>query len=526
MDGNETNKLVKGALLLTLAGLISKVLSAGYRIPLQNLTGDMGFYIYQQVYPFLGIALVLSLYGFPSAISKLTVDIKAQGMGPSITRFYVPVFLLLGSICGSIFLFIYFNAQEIAVWVGDANLERTYELAAFTFLLVPFSALLRGVFQGMKQMKPTAISQVGEQFIRVLLIILAAVFIYANSSDTYSIGQAAAIASLFGGLAAILILLFFFMKMKPTKKLQFDIPWNYYIRTLLIFGMIAALNHMLLIIIQFADTFTLVPGLMEYGLSDIDARRAKGVFDRGQPLIQLGTVLGSSFALALIPTISQNKLKNDPKAFHTYIESALVVSFYLAVGATIGLIIIFPEANILLFQNGNGTVSLQILVISIFLSSIAITAASILQGLGYIKRTAGFILIAFFIKWITNQALVPLFGIMGSAIATVFSLAILAVLMLFALKRKLPKLKVEKHINWRAFTIAAAGMIFYILLIDYLLPGSSTRFGLLLYVLFAVITGALLYILLLVRFRAFTKKEISMLPLAPILTRIHRGREI
>ncbi|SEQ98663.1 polysaccharide transporter, PST family [Virgibacillus subterraneus] len=525
MDGNETNKLVKGALLLTLAGLISKVLSAGYRIPLQNLTGDMGFYIYQQVYPFLGIAFILSLYGFPSAISKITVDLKAQGMGPSFARFYVPIFLLLFSISSGIFLFLFFNAQEIAVWVGDANLKDTYELAAFAFLLIPFSALLRGVFQGMKQMKPTAYSQVGEQFIRVFLIILAAVFIFIKSGDIYSIGQAAAIASLFGALAAIFILGFFFIRMKPTVNQHFDIPWNYYISTLLIFGMIAALNHMLLIIIQFADTFTLVPGLMEHGLSDVDAMEAKGVFDRGQPLIQLGTVLGSSFALALIPTISRRKLDSDPKAFHAYIESALVVSFYLAIGATIGLIIIFPEANTLLFQNGKGTASLQILVISIFLSSIAITAASILQGLGYIKRTAGFILVAFFIKWITNQALVPLFGIMGSAIATVFSLTILAVLMLLALKRKLPNLKVEKHINWRAFTIAATGMIIYIFLIDNLLPGSSSRFGLLLYVLFVVITGALLYIILLLRFRAFTNQEISMLPLVPILTRIHRGRE-
>ncbi|MFB8736447.1 oligosaccharide flippase family protein [Bacillus sp. SL00103] len=48
--------LFQGAVILTIAGLLSKVLSAVYRVPFQNIVGDTGFYIYQQVYPFLGIS--------------------------------------------------------------------------------------------------------------------------------------------------------------------------------------------------------------------------------------------------------------------------------------------------------------------------------------------------------------------------------------------------------------------------------------------------------------------------------------
>lgn len=525
MDGNESKKLVRGALLLTLAGILSKILSAGYRIPLQNLTGDLGFYIYQQVYPFLGIALVLSLYGFPSAISKLTVDLHEQGDNVSFKRFFLPVLLLLVLFCGGIFLFLFFNAHQLAVWVGDSNLEKVYRYVSFAFLLIPFSAILRGVFQGMHYMKPTAYSQIGEQVIRVLIIIFAAVFIYIQSANIYSIGIAAVWASIMGALGGIVILSILFIKNNAFVGKQFEIPWNYYLKTLLIFGVVAALNHMVLIIIQFADTFTLVPGLMEYGLPRLEAMKLKGVFDRGQPLIQLGTVLGSSFALALIPTLSKQKLENEPNAFYTSIRSALIVSFYLAVGATIGLIIIFPEANTLLYQNDKGTGSLRILVIAIFLSSIAITATSILQGMGYIKRTAGFIGAAFFIKWIANQLLVPLMGITGSAIATDLSLAVLTIVVLVALNRKLPNLKVEKQINWWALIVSVMGMIVYLYLIDTFIANLSSRFELLMYVLFITITGAILYIVLLLRFKAFTEKELSMLPFAPLLIRIHRERD-
>src|SRR5690625_6113673 len=111
MDENETNRLVKGALLLTVAGFISKILSAGYRIPLQNLTGDFGFYVYQQIYPILGIVIILSLYGFPSAVSKITAEFKVKGKSLSFKNFYLPILIILFSINSLFFIFLFFNSD-------------------------------------------------------------------------------------------------------------------------------------------------------------------------------------------------------------------------------------------------------------------------------------------------------------------------------------------------------------------------------------------------------------------------------
>ncbi|MFD1362573.1 putative polysaccharide biosynthesis protein [Lentibacillus salinarum] len=524
-NGHEHNKLLQGALWLTLAGMISKLLSAGYRIPLQNLTGDLGFYVYQQVYPFLSIAMMLALYGFPSAVSKMTVDMKSAGKGLSMRSFYLPLFILLSVIAGSVFLYLVFNAAEIAVWAGDPELEQAYQLTAFVFLLIPFSALMRGVFQGLACMQPTAYSQIGEQLLRVILILTAAVWIYLSHDHIYMMGQAAAMASLIGALTAIGILLCFVVRHRPIDSVRFTIPWRYYVTTLLILGVSAALNHMVLVIIQLADTLTLIPVLQAYGLSGEEAMKAKGVFDRGQPLIQLGTVLGSSFALALLPAIPGEKLKQDTEAIYHSIRSTLLFSFYLAIGATIGLMMIFPEANRLLFQNADGTGTLQILANAVFLSSVGITAASILQGLGYMKRTAGFVAVAFFLKWTANQMLVPWLGITGSAIATVLSLAVFAGLLMQALKRKLPKLQVARHISWFALAVANAGMIGFILGVRYLVGPIASRTGLLVYVMVISITGALIYLGLLLRFKAFTEKELSLLPFARIFIRLHKERD-
>jgi O-antigen/teichoic acid export membrane protein len=530
MVENESNRLVKGALLLTFAGLISKILSAGYRIPLQNLTGDIGFYIYQQIYPILGMVVILSLYGFPSAISKMIVDLDENGKKPSLTGFYLPIFSLLSVINGMIFLFLFFNAELVANWVGDESLTESYQAAAFAFLLVPFTSLLRGVFQGNYYMKPTAFSQVGEQFVRVFIIIAAAIAVSAQVVKLYSIGQFAAIASIAGGGMALVILVYYFVRNKPYSVDHTDIPIHYYLKQIIVFGIVAALNHMTLLVIQFADAFTLIPSLMEFGLTQMEAMEAKGIFDRGQPLIQIGTVLGSSFALALIPSISKQKLEEDPITFHHYIRSALMFSFYLAVGATIGLIAIFPETNRLLFENNQGTFDLQILVLSIFLCSIAITASSILQGLGFIKRTAGFVLGALFVKWIANQLFVPWWGVTGSAIATVLSLLVLFIFAMFELKRKLPDLNLFKQIKWRALLVASLSMIAYLLLMEYLLlrlgDNLGSRLYLLGYVLFVASTGACIFLVCLLRGGAFSEEQLKMLPFSAILVRIHKGRKI
>src|SRR5690625_4918879 len=376
-------------------------------------------------------------------------------------------------------------------------------------------------------MKPTAYSQIGEQSNRVCIIIFAAVLVAEQCSNIYHIGEAAGIASIGGALMAILILGLFVMKSKPPFGEQSTIPWKYYGKTVFIFGIVAAMNHMILLVIQFADASTLVPGLMEQGLTKLEAMQDKGIFDRGQPLIQLGTVMGSSFALALIPTISKQKLQsNSGTFFNPYIQGAIAFSFYLAAGATIGLMMIFPEANVLLYKDASGTMPLQILAIAIFLSSIVITASSILQGMGYIKRTAGFIIGAFLIKWAANFALVPIWGITGSAVPTVISLIVLGLMVIMELRRKLPGLHFFKKINGWAFLKASLGMIVYIVVIDYLLPGELlSRMALLCYVSFVAITGAMLYLLLLLRCRAFTEEELAMLPFAAVLIRVHKERD-
>src|SRR5690625_7758892 len=102
--------------------LINKLLIIFYIIPIQNLTEYYGFYIYQQIYPFIATVTILSLYSFPAAISKLGAELGKKKV--SFKHFLLPIFLILLCINGLLFLIIYVLSPVIAMTSGRSEERR------------------------------------------------------------------------------------------------------------------------------------------------------------------------------------------------------------------------------------------------------------------------------------------------------------------------------------------------------------------------------------------------------------------
>lgn len=535
MSDNETSRLVQGAVLLTIAGLINKVLSAVYRIVLQNLTGDIGFYMYQQLYPLLGIATMLALYGFPSAISSLTATEIEKGKALSWKGFYRPILLILGSFHVLLIAIIYFTAPLLARLAGDESFTGLYQVTAIVFLIVPVLALFRGIQQGKYEMAPTAFSQIGEQLIRVGTIIAGALLVGQGILQIDAIGTTAVLASLLGGISALIVLICFYYRKRKDFPAEMQapvladaVPWKKYLKTLLLFGIAAAMNHMTLLFMQLADAFTFVPRLMASGAAEIAAKEMKGVFDRGQPLIQVVTIIGSSIALAMIPAINYQKLKKQREQVMNYIQTALQVGIFIAIGAVLGLFIIFPEVNQLLYKNTQGTSELRLLIVAIGMSTISIIGASVLQSLGMILRTAVFIGISFVVKVCSNLILIPIYEVYGASIATVLSLSVLLLLVGIELYRKLPSMRLYSSMSWRSLATASLAMIIYLLIMQSLFSAlvMDIRLLLLVYVLFISVSGAGLFLFVLLKTGGLTEEQIRILPKSTYLLRIyHKGRK-
>ena len=196
-----------GAFLLTVVALFMKVLSVGYRIPYQNIAGDIGFYVYQQIYPFYSITIILATYGFPVVVSKLVsekVALKQYKEAEDISRYSLYILTVLGVVG---FCFLYFGAPYIAELMEDEGITTPLRATAFSFLLMPGIASIRGYFQGYENVVPTAWSQVMEQSVRVAAILVISISLVATNHDAYATGTGAAIGSLIGGVSALLLLI-------------------------------------------------------------------------------------------------------------------------------------------------------------------------------------------------------------------------------------------------------------------------------------------------------------------------------
>src|SRR5699024_5623203 len=126
--------------------------------------------------------------------------------------FYFPVLCIIFVISSMFFVILFLLAKPLASMVGDIDLTLSYETAAFVFLFLPFTALLRGVLQGSGEMKPTAYSQVAEQLVRVIIIIMIAYLFTLGKMPPYYIGVGASIAAMVGACTALIVLMFFFIR--------------------------------------------------------------------------------------------------------------------------------------------------------------------------------------------------------------------------------------------------------------------------------------------------------------------------
>ncbi len=513
--------LLKGAMILSLAAIITKVLSAVYRVPFQNIVGDIGFYIYQQVYPFYGMILALATYGFPVVISKLVAEKIDDGnregaIHIAIRSFY---FLCIFGILG--FVLLIMCARPIALVMGDEQLTGLIRVIACTLLFFPFLSSIRGYYQGNSNMKPTAISQVVEQATRVMTILIVPYVLISRGYSLYIAGEGALFGSIIGGVFGSLVLLTYVFRRKKQKidiKLDLRIHkqdlklWGY----LLKLGTAMCMSGMLLVLLQLMDALNVYNLLTESGISDDHAKKLKGVYDRGQPFVQLGTVVATSLSLAIVPLVTSTYKRKKLEDMHHFIQIALKVSIIVGFGATVGIANIMIPTNTMLFENDLGSDVIAVFCISIVLSSVIMTCTSILHGMDIHYYAALSILSGMVVKYLLNTITVPIWGTMGASIATILSLGFILLFIYLRIKRQLR----DSLIKGRFYILLiCSGVLMTVTLQLLLLPydwlviqSHSPRLIAFIFSIVSVVIGGCVYGITILWSGLLSDKELALLP--------------
>lgn len=177
-NSKSSNFIVQGG-ILALAGIISRIIGFVYRIPLQNTIGDAGMGYYAGAFQIYSIMLIISSYSLPVAVSKLVSARVAKGQYKNAKRVFHGALLFATLTGGATGLVVLFGADTLAGnLMSMPKSAIALRMLAPTLLIVAIMGVLRGYFQGLGTMVPTATSQLIEQIINAIISVIAGLYLF------------------------------------------------------------------------------------------------------------------------------------------------------------------------------------------------------------------------------------------------------------------------------------------------------------------------------------------------------------
>ena len=196
---SDNNKFLKGTLILAVSSVVVKVIGSLNWIILSRVLGGEGIGLYQMGFPIYLMAITVSSAGIPVAISIITAEKLANKDYRGAKRvFSVSLRLLL--ISGLVFSSaLFFGAGWLIEnqYIRDARAYYSIIALAPAVFFVTFLASFRGYLQGWQIMTPTAVSEVVEQLMRVITML-----VFADMFLPYGLAYAAGGASMGAGVGA------------------------------------------------------------------------------------------------------------------------------------------------------------------------------------------------------------------------------------------------------------------------------------------------------------------------------------
>lgn len=212
------NNLLKGFTWLTVGAVIAKILGGIYKIALTRILGGASFGVYQQVLPIYTFLVVLITAGVPLGMSKLLVKKEYQKEKLKTLKLTLGIFLYISVILT--FILIIF-AKTISKAQGTNSLSVCYYLLAPAIIFSAVAGVIKGYFQSVEDFKPTAVSQVVEQLVKVVLGLSFSLFFAGSGVLSQIIGAILGIS--LGDLATLVILIVYIKKQSvKLPKFEFD----------------------------------------------------------------------------------------------------------------------------------------------------------------------------------------------------------------------------------------------------------------------------------------------------------------
>ncbi len=434
------NSLLSGATALGVGAFLSKLLGVMYRVPLTNMLGSVGLGLYQMVFPVYCLLLDFSGASVPNALSKLIAEsIDKEKTAKIYLKSSLILLCVLGSL-GTLLMCVF--STPISSLQGNRNANLSYIFLAPSVLLVSLISCFRGYFQGFMDMKPTAISQILEQVIKLVFgLILIKISLPNIKRAVAGATFAITVSEMFALIYLYVVYRTHEKKKGVVEKVKID-GFLFYAKKifkttlpLTLIGITLPFSHVI-------DTFLTVNILSGYRN---DATALFGIFS-GAVLTVINLPVSVCYGLSAVSIPAVSSIKGEKEKKKT-IKKVLVLTFIASFVCFLACVIFAPLIVKILFsslKNEERNLTINLLRLTspcIVLLSMAQTLNAVLIGKGRIYLPVISLLTGVLVKTILSISLyknpsINIYGAPLSLIACYFTVCLVNLIGMFKIKVK------------------------------------------------------------------------------------------
>ena len=536
-----SQNFLTGAAILSLSTIIVKIIGMFYKIPLNAFIGEQGFTYFTAAYDIYTVLLVISTTGLPVAMSRMISEAYTLGNGKQVQRIFrtaLSAYLIIGLLGTGVMMIL---PNVLANMMGTPKASYSIFALGPAVLFICMASACRGYFQGQGNMKPTAFSQIIEASGKLFLGLSFAYLVMRwTGSEAYASGATIAGISIGAGFSA----LFIYWRRRKNRKHIDSLGGNASsykatLKKLLSIAVPITIGAAGLQLINLLDSMTVVRRLLtaaegdgaimnqlmdiarlnpsgDQSLAQDAAEIGKGIYSFCQTIFNFPTAFIPCITAAIIPAITANLTRKDKKGVKQVQDSSLRIMSLIASPCAVGLLVMAEPIMSLLggYEGDKLTIAawlLALLAPTVLVNSITNMTTAIMQAHNHMVLPVINTLIGGILKVIVNFILVgnPDIGILGAPIGTFVCFLVIMTLNIICMRRVLDDPPKLIPALWRsALASVIMGVVAfaaYSLLWKFIASYAICCLG-------AIAVAGVVYLLLVILFKALTYEDCLLLP--------------
>lgn len=395
------NPLLGGTILLTIAGLITRIIGFFYRIFLSNALGARLLGIYQLIFPVYSVCYTMFASGIQTAISKkvaeyMSMPASRHGLAylkNGILWSVLSAFLLSG-------LLYLFSDWTAVTFLKEPECTKSLQILALAFPFCGITACINGYCYGIRKSFLPATSQLTEQIVRVLVLYLIAGIAPVSCELAILALVAGEAASCLYSISGVILTHRTLLRQQaagtlsgviaPTTEtpVRYRIPDKGILKSLLTISTPLTANRLFISLLHSFESFLIPLTLRRYGLERDEALQIFGILSgMSMSFLMFPGTLTNSLSVLLLPAVSEANAANQSARLNKSISVSVKYSVLLGIFSGFYFFYFGPALGTTVFgeiRAGSYLACLSFLCPFLYLST---TLSSILNGFSQMNLT-------------------------------------------------------------------------------------------------------------------------------------------